>query len=74
MKHIMKTVYPGKFAKTGNRYYISVPATVIERMGLEDGDYLDVTLEWPRMEEYDLDSLRSAKSEKKEETRNCTEN
>ena len=65
MKRIMKTTYPGRFAKTGTRWYVSVPATVIERMGLEDGDYLDVTLEWPRMEEYDIDAMRDLKGEPK---------
>ena len=55
MKRIAKTVFPGKLARTGNTKYISVPTTVIERMGLKEGDYLDVTITWPRMEEYDID-------------------
>ncbi|TQS82671.1 MAG: hypothetical protein A3Q59_04105 [Methanomethylophilus alvi] len=55
MKRIAKTVFPGKLARTGNTKYISVPTTVIERMGLKEGDYLDVTITWPEMQEYDID-------------------
>ena len=55
MKRIAQTIFPGKFAKSGNLRYIAVPTSVVERMGLKEGDYLDVTITWPRMEEYDID-------------------
>lgn len=57
MKRIAKTVFPGKLAKTGNMRYIGVPTSVIERMGLKEGDYLDVTVAWPEIQEYDIDDL-----------------
>lgn len=55
MKRISKTVFPGKFARKGSLRYIAVPSSVEERMGLKDGDYLDVEISWPLMEEYNLD-------------------
>ena len=57
MKRIAKTIFPGKLARTGNTKYISVPTQVIERMGLKEGDYLDVTITWPEMQEYDIDDM-----------------
>ena len=57
MKRIAKTIFPGKLARTGNTKYISVPTQVIERMGLKEGDYLDVTITWPEMQEYDVDEV-----------------
>lgn len=57
MKRIAKTVYPGKFARSGNMRYIAVPSSVVERMGLKEGDFLDVTLTWPEMQEYDIDDM-----------------
>ena len=73
MKRIAKTVFPGRFASSGNLRYIAIPSTVIERMNLKVGDYLDVTVEWPEMEEYEIDDLANvekietfgAESEKK---------
>lgn len=65
MKRIAKTVYPGKLAKSGNMRYIGVPTSVIERMGLKEGDYLDVTLTWPEMEEYDIDDIVTEEPEEK---------
>ncbi len=35
--------------------YIAVPSSVEERMGLQDGDFLDVVITWPIYEEYDLE-------------------
>ena len=29
-----------------------------ERMGLQEGDYLDVTIRWPKTEEYDVEAPR----------------
>ena len=57
MRRIAKTIFPGKLARTGNTKYISVPTQVIERMGLKEGDYLDVTITWPEMQEYDVDEV-----------------
>ena len=65
MKRIAKTIFPGKLARTGNTKYISVPTQVIERMGLKEGDYLDVTITWPEMQEYDVDEVMTADTEDK---------
>lgn len=55
MRRISKTMFPGKFARKGSLRYIAVPSSVEERMGLKDGDYLDVEISWPITEEYNLD-------------------
>lgn len=54
---IVKTSFPGKYTKKGSQRYIAVPASVEERMGLKDGDYLDVVVSWPEMEEIDQEGL-----------------
>ena len=56
---ITETTYPAKFARSGNRYYIAVPALVIERMRLTEGDHLDVTLNIPKYGEMDLEDRES---------------
>ena len=53
IRRIARTVYPGEFKRSGNLRYIAVPSSVIDRMGLREGDYLDVTLTWPETEEVD---------------------
>ena len=65
MKRIAKTIFPGKLARTGNTKYISVPTQVIERMGLKEGDYLDVMITWPEMQEYDVDEVMIPAEEEK---------
>lgn len=50
MKRIKETSFPGKFSVKGNLRYIAVPAPVVERMNLEDGDLLDVKVKWPKTE------------------------
>ena len=62
MKRIARTVFPGRFASSGNLRYITIPSSVIERMNLKVGDYLDVTVEWPEMQEYDVDDLANAEN------------
>lgn len=57
IKRIARTAFPGKFTKKGSLRYIAVPSSVEERMGLKEGDYLDVVISWPMMEEYDLEGL-----------------
>jgi len=57
MKRIAETTFPAKFTVRGTQRYVTVPAGVAERMNLRDGDYLDVTVKWPRMEEFDVDDL-----------------
>ncbi len=51
MKRIALTRFPSKFVKKGSQRYIPVPSSVEERMGLKDGDYLDIEISWPVMEE-----------------------
>lgn len=55
IRRIAKTAFPAKFTKKGSLRYISVPSSVVERMGLKDGDYLDVVITWPIYEECDLE-------------------
>ena len=50
---------------TGTRRYIPVPASVAERMGLEEGDLLDVTVSWPKTETYDPNDTIAPIPEKK---------
>lgn len=69
MKRIAKTAFPGKYAVKGNLRYIAVPANVIERMGLNDGDYLDVEISWPKIEEYEIDDIISSTEEKSKKPR-----
>lgn len=51
MKRIIKSQFAGKFAKNGSLRYIRVPASVVERMGLKEGEYLDITIRIPKREE-----------------------
>ena len=37
-------------------------------MDLRDGDYLDVTIRWPKTEEYDMDEDRMASKAKNKES------
>jgi len=53
MKVITETTYPAKVTPKGHVYYVSVPLEVIKRMGLEAGDYVDVTLKLPSVGEYE---------------------
>lgn len=46
-------MFPGRFSRNGNLRYIAVPSSVVDRMGLVDGDYVDVMITWPETEEYD---------------------
>lgn len=55
IRRIKKTAFPAKFTKKGSLRYIAVPSSVEERMGLQDGDFLDVVITWPIYEEYDLE-------------------
>ena len=47
---ISKTTFPGKVAVMGRTVYIRLPKEVIDRMSLNPGDELDVTLELPTYE------------------------
>ena len=51
MRRIARTIFPSRFTRKGSQRYISVPSSVEERMGLKDGDYLDVEISWPETEE-----------------------
>ena len=55
IRRIKKPAFPAKFTKKGSLRYIPVPSSVEERMGLKDGDFLDVVITWPIYEEYDLE-------------------
>ena len=70
MKRIAKSVFPGRFASSGNLRYIAVPSSVIDRMNLKIGDYLDVTVEWPEMEEYEIDDVPNSENMESSETEN----
>ena len=57
MKRIARTTFPGKYVERNSLRYVAVPVSVVERMGIKDGDYLDVTVSWPVLEEYEIDDL-----------------
>lgn len=57
MRRIKTTSFPSKYTKKGTQRYIAVPSSVEERMGLTDGDYLDVVITWPETEEIDGESM-----------------
>lgn len=48
--------------------YIPVPSSVEERMGLKDGDFLDVVITWPIYEEYDLENRDGTTEGENDET------
>ena len=58
MKCITTSTYPAKVVKSGKIRYVAIPAQVLHRMGLEEGDLLDVTISYPQMAEYDIETLR----------------
>lgn len=57
IRRIAATTFPGKYSKRGSLRYIAVPSSVEERMGLKEGDYLDVVISWPTTEEYHPEGL-----------------
>lgn len=68
IRRIKKTAFPAKFTKKGSLRYIPVPSSVEERMGLKDGDFLDVVITWPIYEEYDLENRGSTIEVENDET------
>lgn len=58
MIRIAETQFASKYSTNRNARSITVPAIVAERMGLKDGDYLDVIIRWPKVEEYDVEQMR----------------
>ena len=54
---IARTTFPGKVAAMGRTIYIRIPKEVIDRMALEPGQELDVTLELP-VYEIDIDQKK----------------
>ncbi|MBR6911827.1 MAG: hypothetical protein IKN41_08230 [Candidatus Methanomethylophilaceae archaeon] len=67
MKRITETTFPSKYTKRGNLRYVAVPSSVIERMGLRDGEYLDVTVKLPNWGDFDIDCLPLPVQENEEE-------
>ena len=57
MKRIAETTFPAKYTVHGTQRYVTIPVSAVERMGLRDGDYLDVTIKWPRTEDFEIDDL-----------------
>lgn len=57
MKRISETTFPAKLTVRGSLRYVTVPVNAVDRMGIRDGDYLDVTIRWPRTEDYEIDDL-----------------
>ena len=76
MKRIARTTFPGKYVERNSLRYVAVPVSVVERMGIKDGDYLDVTVSWPVLEEYEIDDLMTPApaEEKKSKRGKKTEN
>ncbi len=53
MRSIIETAFPGRFLRNGSLRYVTVPAAVAERMGLEEGDYLDVVIRRPAVGDWE---------------------
>lgn len=69
MRRIALTRFPSKFTRRGSQRFISVPSSVEERMGLRDGDYLDVEISWPVTVEYEPeDQPKKGEKERSSET------
>lgn len=66
MKRIAETTFPAKLTVRGTMRYVTVPANVVERMGIRDGEYLDVTVRWPKTEDYEIDDLLAPAPEKED--------
>ena len=47
MKRIAKSTFPSKIVRKGKVSYLNVPAAVVERMDLKEGEHLDVTVTLP---------------------------
>ena len=58
MLRIAESTFASKYTRNGNTRSVVIPAIVAERMGLQEGDYLDVTIRWPKTEEYDVEAPR----------------
>lgn len=54
MKRIAKSTFPSKIVRKGKVSYLNVPAAVVERMDLKEGEHLDVTVTLP--ETVDIDT------------------
>lgn len=50
MNRIIETAFPGKLIRKANVHYINVPSTVVERMELHEGEYLNVVITFPKRE------------------------
>ncbi len=55
MKCVKETTFPAKYSKNGTLRYISVPILVVERMGLREGEHINVTISRPELIEYDVE-------------------
>ena len=53
MLRIAKTNFPSRIVVKGKVYYLNVPAAVIERMGLKEGEYVDVRISLPETKKSD---------------------
>lgn len=76
IRRIARTAFPGKFTKKGSLRYIAVTSSVEERMGLKEGDYLDVVISWPITEEVDIDTgigVKAGCGDDREKGRNDSE-
>lgn len=55
MKRIAKSTFPSRLVRKGKVNYLNVPAQVVERMELTEGEYLDVTVKLPRTEKIETE-------------------
>ena len=54
-ERVLRTQFPGKISITGRMTYVRIPKEVLDRMQLEKGDYIDITIELPLQGDYYLD-------------------
>ena len=48
----MKRIFDAKLRKVGNSYVVTIPKDTIDRFGIEQGEYLELTLELGEKNKY----------------------
>lgn len=66
MKRVVKTSFPGKYIERGTQHYIAVPVNAVERMGLKNGDHLDVCIRIPETDEVEIELPKRGKKNTEE--------
>ncbi len=57
IRRIIESSFPGRFVVNGSNKYVTIPSSVIQRMALTPGEYLDVTVRLPKTDKYEEEGL-----------------